>query len=186
MLPRFLTPVVAVGAVDLAKKLPWSSMYEPPASVQVSVMDIMHATGAPVFEDMFTQGQGGEDNSAIQGMGFTVDHAAPGTAPASVAETPNAGAGGALGLLSVEVGQTRSAGSGSTVPGLGSEAGSTSGVAALMRRTTSARTSQVPEIEMVEAMGQEDEGAGVFGAILHEPGGEVRKPLVTMFSCTSV
>lgn len=27
-----------------------------------------------------------------------------------------------------------------------------------------------PEVKIVEVMGQEDEGAGVFGALLHEPG----------------
>lgn len=54
---RFLTPVVAVGSVDLATKLPWSRTYKPPSSSTKEVIHIMDAAGAPVFKNMFDDGQ---------------------------------------------------------------------------------------------------------------------------------
>ncbi|CAM9701229.1 unnamed protein product, partial [Scytosiphon promiscuus] len=74
----FLTPVVGVGAVDLAKKLPWSRTFEHHSSRKISAMDLMEATGAPVFQGMFDQ----EDEEK------EMEHARPGEGSAPPIGTP--------------------------------------------------------------------------------------------------
>lgn len=299
-----------MGAVDLAHKLPWSENYEPPASVQVGVMDIMRSTGAPVYEHMFSQGEGEQDDAAAHfngpappaqqhttmapsasgstsgnnssrngGSGPIIASATNGNPPSTGVSGAGsgAGAGGAMGLVLMggdgaagavgggvgrgvspatasiggvrEVGAggalgagagpgnitninpalargnsndwttggteshttnpmfgTSSGGSGTGRGGVGGRgavvgqapaaalepavpqgsvrAGSPAAEGALggvLEAPTKKPGGAVPELEMVEAMGQEDEGAGVFGAILHEPGNIFWRGLLIRF-----
>lgn len=174
---RFLTPVVAVGAVDLASKLPWSSKYECHSSRRIGAMEIMEATGAPVYENMFDDDQGqreeakhdpapppGAGNAAgartSGGEGhaggvvpFTWSGTSTSGAEIRTANPMNAAAGGGTGGGAVVAPAPVDGAGGVGVMGVGSDG-----------------DMAVPEKEIIEIMGQEDEGAGVFGAILHEPG----------------
>lgn len=232
---RFFTPIVAVGAVDLAPKLPWSSSYVPPASMHIRDHDIMGATGAPVFAHMFDVSKEVEADAkdtvdvSAEPPPRQVPDGAGGAAGVDgrVAGAVNrvrsadrgaaAGAGGAMALLGDDGGKVGSGGvggaSGNGATGLGASAGwstggaeagmsnpmfvtagpsraavgqapvpalpsasggtSRTGSAANHKASSGAHEEQVPlapEIEVVEVMGQEDEGAGVFGAIFHQPG----------------
>lgn len=168
---RFLTPVVAVGAVDLSQKLPWSRHYELYGSRRISAMDVMQATGAPVFQGMFDQGRGGQEDATdatVTAAGANHGVGVPNGDGGDRAVSGGGGsaAGGALGVGSG--GGGGGSGGGSAVvagaparsPGAGGEG----------KRTAALGDVPAPEVEIAEIMGQEDEGAGVFGAILHEPG----------------
>lgn len=170
---RFLTPVVAVGAVDLSKKLPWSTNYELYGSRRISTMDVMQSTGAPVFQTMFNQGQGAEENAthAVGGVGGASGGVA---APNGGGSSSNGNGNGRVGAGGGEAsggagGALGGGGAGAVVAqapvpsfGVGGGGGG--------KRTAALGDVPAPEVDIVEVMGQEDEGAGVFGAILHEPG----------------
>lgn len=185
---------MAVGAVDLAEKLPWSKRYQVYSSRRIGAMDLMQATGAPVFESMFDQGQGGREDAtarpaaAAAGSGGVSPSPPPATraAAGSGGVLPNgagAGAGvmngtgsaGAEGALGASWGEL-SNGPETRVsnPLFGSAAGRSGAVVGqaptLGGKKAALGGVPAPEVEIVEMMGQEDEGAGVFGAILHEPG----------------
>lgn len=273
---RFLTPVVAVGAIDLANKLPWSQTYEPVASMTISNMDIMEVAGAPVFSDMFNLGEGTEEDfksnvsrvsdvfhkppardsppntsfgpsllfiavppgvnadvdkgihpANISGAG--TDVAAPSSAVSArggggddgpysygtFAGEGNKGAGGAMGFvldrgedaaesspathvgnllaiegtttakeshseaitrvpsLRVRGGDRGELGESRNIDSTGGDSGA-SGVKELVLNSAIEEEVGTPsatlEVKMIDAIGQEDEGVGVFGAMLHEPG----------------
>eukprot|EP00752_Nemacystus_decipiens_P012046 g10680.t1 len=183
----FLTPVVAVGAVSLAEKLPWSTHYQLHSSRRIGAMELMQATGAPVFETMFDQGQGGRDDATGRPSAAAPAAAAssgavpPSAAPGARNVIPNGGtaggaavAGGALGaswggMSSGPETQTANPMFGGTVGGGGAGAAVGQEPPASGGKTAALGDVPAPEVEIVEMMGQEDEGAGVFGAILHEP-----------------
>lgn len=95
---RFLTPIVAVGAVGLAQKLPWSQTYEPPASTRIVATEFMEAAGAPVFPDMLNVGLGTEDDAKSTTSSVVSEPSPPGSSAASpsllsLAAPPGVGAG---------------------------------------------------------------------------------------------
>lgn len=267
--------MVAVGAVDLASKLPWSKRYKDHSSMRVGLMDIMQATGAPVYSSMFREGQGEDETksnlppnndqpvspSGAPAMIPNRPKTSPGTTgtaatttttttttvaasrfgqPANGAGVGDGGAAGGVGLSapggngqvgggsggglgaswdttpSVEVRSTNpmygrggaaiaqaplpppppvvgagggARGAAGTVAG-GTAAGSAGGAGAggAVGVVGAPAPVSVPETEILEIMGQEDEGAGVFGAILHEPGVPVWPADYTcreLFLCTA-
>lgn len=141
---------------------------------------------------MFDQGQGGEEHAV--GTARPAAAAAAGSVPNGTRSGPNgnggdngaagagAGAGGALGASwgdvssgpETEASNPLFQGSGAAVGGGGSGGGAVVGQAPPSGGggKTAALGDGVPapEVDIVEVMGQQDDGAGVFGAILHEPG----------------
>lgn len=177
---------MAVGAVSLAEKLPWSKHYQLHSSRRIGAIELMQATGAPVFESMFDQGQGGaEDTTARSTTAAPATAGSGGVSPSQVPGTrggviPNGGAGGAVGAggaLGASWGdvsngpETRTDNPMFAGP-VGGGGGAVVGQAPALggKKTAALGGVPAPEVEIVEVMGQEDEGAGVFGAILHEPG----------------
>lgn len=173
-----------MGAVSLASKLPWSTNYELHSSRRVGAMDVMHATGAPVFESMFNEGQGGEAPAtgpvSPSGVPASRVAAAPPPGGATNGVVPNGGGGGggrrmegAGGALGASWGENSSGPETSVAnPMVGAGNGNGRGrkTAAVGGEVEAEAEVPAPEVEIAEVMGQEDEGAGVFGAILHEPG----------------
>ncbi|CAM9913483.1 unnamed protein product [Discosporangium mesarthrocarpum] len=192
----FLKPVVGVGAVNLQTKLPWTESYQPPASSVVDIEGIMKPTGAPVFERMYSQGEA-EDVDPGEDMLVSTDKSGKeeGLNRRTIEKPPPmgpAGDGAGAGVRSLEDMEggvmpltegaairnggaeeekgefDRKVGGGVGAPpvpagvGAGAGAGATGAVGSVPMAPM--------EIEMVKAMGGEDSGTGVFGALLHEPG----------------
>lgn len=205
--------MVAVGTVDLASKLPWSNRYVQHSSRRISTLEIMGATGAPVFERMFDPDQEGgiqetkSNTPGVPSFAAVSPSAAPtsrGTVAAMAAlshgsttgtDTPAAngprtgagagavvgvGAGGALGVSWGASTPGPETGGANPLYGQGATAvvtqapvedgGEGEGAGGALVGVATAAEAPAPEMDIVEVMGQEDEGAGVFGAILHEPG----------------
>lgn len=172
---RFLTPVVGVGAVDLGPKLPWSSTFGSHRIEHGSALDIMELTGAPVFETMFQRGQGGEEDA----RSYVRSLAELGTAPqmAFDADDDDDSSGAGVAGLDIEVKEADADGEAESKIGAEADAdpatvGENSNEGVPQNEALVGK--DAPEKDIVQVMGQEDEGAGVFGAILHEPGAVYR------------
>lgn len=171
---RFLTPVVAVGAVDLAPKLPWSSTFGSRNFQHGSALDIMELTGAPVFDSMFQRGQGGEEDARSYVRSLTELEAAPQMTLDAEDDDDSSGAG--VDGFGTEWKEADADGEAESK--LGAEAGAVDADPDIVGENSNEGVppnealvgKDAPEKDIVQAMGQEDEGAGVFGAVLHEPG----------------
>lgn len=170
---RFLTPVVAVGAVDLGSKLPWSSTFGIRPNHHGSAIDIMELTGAPVFDTMFQQGQGNEEDarSCVRSL------PEQGTAPPPTMDIEDDGdssGAGVAGFMGAEVKEADADGEAEESKIVGAADGDPATVGESSNEGVPPNEALVgkdaPEKDIVQVMGQEDEGAGVFGAVLHEPG----------------
>lgn len=142
-------------------------------------MELMEATGAPVFEGMFDQAQGGDEiEEARPGQGSAPPIGTPADANATSDARTNGGIPNGntnIGAGDVEHGAGGALGASWADASVGPETLTTNPLFRAGSKKEEAGGGDgdgvpAPEAEIAEVMGQEDEGAGVFGAILHEPG----------------